>query len=101
MTNVLAMKFLQAIRRFFSKAWLVAGPLILLLLLIAVPIVLAVIGAIIEHISGPEATERFAVFWLDAMMWGLELLFVLAPIALAVYAAFCLAKWLIRKKSDL
>jgi hypothetical protein len=93
------MKFLQAIRRFLSKAWLAAGPLILLLLLIAIPIALAIISAIIERIFGPETAERFAVFWMDAMMWGLELLFILAPIALVVYVAFRLAKWLRRKKS--
>jgi hypothetical protein len=67
-------------------------------LLIAVPIVLAIISAIIERVSGPEAAERFDAFWIDVTMWGLELLFVLAPIALAIYVAFRLAKWLVRKK---
>jgi hypothetical protein len=95
------MKFMQPLRRFLSKAWLAAGPLILLLLLIVVPVVLAIISAIIERVFGPEASERFAIFWVDAMMWGLELLFILAPIALAVYVAFRLAKWLSRKKERL
>jgi hypothetical protein len=62
------------------------------------PIVLAIARAIIERIFGPEAAERFSVFWLDAMMWTAELALLLAPVVLAIYVAFRLARWLIRKK---
>jgi hypothetical protein len=92
------MKSAQAMQRFMSKAWLVAGPLVLLFLLIAIPIVLAIARAIIERIFGPEAAERFSVFWLDVMMWTAELALLLAPVVLAIYVAFRLARWLIRKK---
>jgi hypothetical protein len=98
MAYVPAMKSVQAIRRFISTAWLVAAPLILLFGLIAVPIVLGIVSAVIERAFGPEAAERFSVFWVDTMMWAAELAFALTPIALAIYIAFRLAKSLARKK---
>jgi hypothetical protein len=92
------MKSVQAIRRFISRSWLVAGPLIILFLLIAIPIVLAIVDAIVERAFGPEMAERYSVFWLDAMMWTGEMTLLLAPVVLAIYVAFRLARWLIRKK---
>jgi hypothetical protein len=92
------MKSVQSIRRFASKAWLVAGPLIILLLLISVPTALAIIGAIVERIFGPQAAERYSVFLLDATMWGAELTLLFAPIGLAIYVTVRLARWYVRKK---
>ncbi len=88
---------MQAIRRLISRSWLIAAPLILLFLLVGVPIVLAIVGAILERLFGPEAAERFAVSWLDAVSWTAELTLLFAPIALLIYAAFRLARWLVRK----
>ena len=96
---VLAMKTLQALRRFISTSWLVAGPLVLLLLLIAVPLLLAIIDAIVGRVFGPDAAEAFFVFWFDAMMWGGELVLIMTPIGLAIYGTFYLARWLVRKKA--
>jgi ABC-type sulfate transport system permease component len=92
------MRAVEAIRRFFSKAWLAAAPLIILFLLVAIPIVLAIVSKTIEHVSGPEVAERFDVFWVDITMGALELTFILAPIALVAYVAFRLTKWLVRKR---
>jgi hypothetical protein len=88
---------LQAIWRLMSRSWLVAAPLIILFLAIAVPIVLGMIGAIVDRVYGPDAAERLAAFWLDAGMWTAELTLLFAPIALAIYATFRLARWLVRR----
>ena len=90
------MMSVQAIWLFGSRSWL--APLILLFLLIAVPFALGIIGAIIERLFGHEASERFAVFWLDAGMWRAEVTLLLAPTALVIYVAFRLWRWCARKK---
>jgi hypothetical protein len=92
------MKFVQAMRRFISNAWLVAAPLIIVFLLIAIPLCLAIVRAIIERLFGPEAAEDFSTFLFGAMMWGGELVLGFAPIGLAIYGIVRLARWLVRKK---
>jgi len=92
------MKFVQAIRRFISNAWLVTAPLVILVLLVAIPLVLAVVGAIIGRAFGPEAAENYSSSLFSAMMWGAELALLLTPIGLAIYGLVRLARWLVRKK---
>jgi hypothetical protein len=92
------MKSLQSLRRFISASWLVAAPLVVLLLLIVVPILFAVVSAIIERVYGNEAADDFSAYMFGAMMWGAELVLVLAPIALAVYGIVRVARWLARRK---
>jgi len=92
------MKSLQSLRRFISASWLVAAPLVVLLLLIVVPILFAVISAIIERLFGSEAADDFSAYMFGALMWGGELVLVFAPIALALYGIVRVARWLARKK---
>ncbi len=92
------MKSVQAICRFVSNAWLVAAPLVIVFLFIAVLIVFAIVSVIVERVFGPEAAKGFSAFWLDVTMRGAELLLVLAPIGLAIYVSVRLARWLLRKK---
>jgi hypothetical protein len=94
------MKSVQTIRRFISNAWLVAAPLVIVFLLIAIPLCLAVVSAIIEHVFGPEVAEGFSTTLFGAMMWGGELVLGLAPIGLAIYGIVRLARWLVRKKES-
>jgi hypothetical protein len=92
------MKSMRAIWRFISTSWLVAAPLVIVFLLIAIPLCLAIVGAIIERVLGHAAAESFSSLWFGALMWGAELVLVLTPIALAAYGMVCLVRWLIRKK---
>lgn len=94
------MKSVQAIRRFLSTSWLVAAPLVILFLLIAVPLCVAIFRAIIERVFGHEAAENFSNFVFGAMMWGAELALLLAPIGLAVYGLVRLVRWLAGKKKQ-
>jgi hypothetical protein len=94
------MKSVQAICRFVSNAWLVAAPLVIVFLLIAVLILAAIVSVIVERMFGSEAAEGFSAFWLNVTMWAGELLLVLAPIGLAIYALVRLARWLLRKKES-
>jgi hypothetical protein len=91
------MQPLQALWRFISKSWLVAAPLVILVLLfVIVPFILAVVHAIAARVAGAEAADTFLM---DLMTWTWILVLVLAPIGLAVYAAVRLARWLLRKKT--
>ena len=92
------MTFVRAIRRFIANAWLAAAPLVILFLLIAIPLCLAIVGAIIGRVWGPEAADDFTTAVFGAMMWGGELALGLAPIGLAIYGLVRLARWLVRKK---
>ena len=87
------MNFGQAIRRFIANAWLAAAPLVIVFLLIAIPLCLAIIGAIIEGIWGPDAAEDFSTSVFGGMMWGGELALGLAPIGLIAYGLYRLARW--------
>ncbi|HZQ11808.1 MAG TPA: hypothetical protein VFB31_03255 [Pseudolabrys sp.] len=79
------MKLLAALRRLFAVSWLIAAPLILIGLFIGVPLLLAIIGAIIGRLFGPEAAEAFAELWFGAMMWAGEIVLLLAPAVVIVY----------------
>ena len=91
------MKSVRAICRFVSNAWLVAAPLVIVFLLIAVLMLAAIVSVIVERVFGPEAAEGFSTFLLNATMWGAELALVLTPLGLAIYASVRLARWLLRK----
>lgn len=85
-----------AIWRFISKSWLVAAPLIiLLLLLVGVPIILAIVHAIAARTIGPEAADTLLM---DVMTWTWILVLVLAPIGLAIYLIFRLTRWLLSER---
>jgi len=99
LTDGLAMKLVQEIRRLIATSWLVAAPLIILFLLIAIPLCLAIASAIIERIFGLKTAEDFSNYLFGAMMWAGELALVLSPIALVIYGIVCLARWLVRKKA--
>lgn len=95
-TNKCPMKSVQAIWRFISNAWLVAAPLVILVLLfVGVPIIIAVAHVIVARISGPEAADTFLM---DAITWTWIAALVLAPIGLVIYGAVCLARRLLRKR---
>jgi hypothetical protein len=51
------MKSVQAIRRVISNAWLVAAPLVLVLLLIGVLIFIGVVHEILKLVFGPEQAD--------------------------------------------
>jgi membrane protease YdiL (CAAX protease family) len=87
------MKSMQAIWRLMSRSWLVAAPLIIIFVLVAIPLLLSVVHDIIARVSGAEAADVFADNMFGAMMWGAELTFLLAPVALVLVAR----RWL-RKK---
>ena len=89
------MKSVEAIRRFISAAWLVATPLMLLLLIVAVLIFFGVVHEIVKHLFGPETADTFLM---DAGMWMAMVAFVLTPIGFTIYAMVCLARWFVGKK---
>jgi len=91
------MKSVRAICCFVSNTWLVAAPLVIVFLLIAVLILAAIVGVIIERVFGTKAAEGFSAFGLNVTMWGAESALVLTPIGLAIYASVRLARWLLRK----
>ena len=90
------MKSVQTIWRFIANAWLIAAPLVILVLLfVGVPIIIAVAHAIVARISGPEVADTFLM---DAMTWtGIGVL-VLTPIALVIYGTVRLARRFLRIK---
>jgi len=92
------MRFLQALRRFISTSWLVAAPLVVVFGLVAAVILLAILQAVIEHVFGGEAADRFASHWFGALMWAAELTLLLAPIALAAYLIAIAVRRLRRQK---
>jgi len=89
---------MQAIRRFISTTWLVAAPLVVVALLVAIPLCLGIVGAIVGRVFGPQAAEAYGDILFGAMMWAAELALLLAPIGLAAYGLFRLAQWLGKKE---
>jgi hypothetical protein len=89
------MKPIQAIWRFISASWLVAAPLVILVLLVGVFALLGIICAIIEHVLGPETADNFLA---NAMVL-LTIAFELALLGLVIYGIFCIARWLVSKKA--
>jgi hypothetical protein len=89
------MNFWHAIRRLISVSWLVAAPLVIVLLLIGVLIFFEVFHGILKLLFGLEEADTI---FMDVMMWGAELVFVLTPIGLAIYGVIFLARWLVGKK---
>jgi preprotein translocase subunit SecG len=89
------MKFIQAIRRFILNSWLVAAPLVILVLLVAGLALLGIVDAIVGSVFGAEAADNFLA---DTMAWG-AMVFVLAILGLLIYGLFCIAKWLVGKKA--
>ena len=88
------MKSVQAIRRFVSNAWLVAAPLVIVVLLVAGLALLGVVYAIVGSVFGAETADNF----LANAMVSFWIAFELALLGLAVYGIFCVARWLLRKK---
>lgn len=88
-----------ALRRLLAVSWLIAAPLILLGLFVVVPLLLAIIDAIIGRLFGPPAAEAFFELWFGAMMWAGEVVLLLAPAVLIVYAAGRLMRRLAAKKA--
>ena len=89
------MNSIQAIRRFISTSWLVAAPLVILVLLVAGLALLGIVDAIVGSVFGAEAADNFLA---DTMAWG-AMVFVLAILGLLIYGLFCIAKWLVGKKA--
>jgi hypothetical protein len=92
------MKALQAIRRFVSNHPVVAPPLILVsAYLIGFPIFIAVARVVTRFMSpDPDAADALLM---GAILWMSAAFFVLAPLSLAIYAMFSLAKWLGKPRS--
>jgi preprotein translocase subunit SecG len=89
------MKSVQAIWRFISTSWLVAAPLVIVVLLVVGLALLGIAHAIIGSVFGAETADNFLA---DTMAWA-AMVFVLALLlGLPIYAIFCLARWLVRKK---
>jgi len=94
--SVLAMKSLQAIRRFISNAWLAAAPLVVLFgLVVGVPILVGIAHWIVARVSDPETADNLLM---DVGMTAAAMVLLLTPAGLAIYAIVRLAKWLIGKK---
>jgi preprotein translocase subunit SecG len=89
------MNSIQAIRRFISTSWLVAAPLVIVVLLVAGLALLGIVDAIIGSVFGEEAADNFLA---DTMAWG-AMVFVLALLGLLTYGMFRIAKWLVGKKA--
>jgi uncharacterized membrane protein len=88
------MKSMQAIRRFISTSWLVAAPLVIVVLLIVGLALLGIVDAIVGSVFGAEAADNFIA---NAMvLFGMA--FELGLLGLVIYAMFCVARWLLRKK---
>jgi phosphoglycerol transferase MdoB-like AlkP superfamily enzyme len=68
LTNVLAIKSVQAIRRFILNAWYVAAPLLIILILFGALIFSVVAQNIIERVYGRETAEAVFDFCVNAMM---------------------------------
>ena len=88
------MKFVQAIWRVISNTWLVAAPLVVVVLIVAVFAFIGIGQAIIERVFGSEAAENFIANTMVLLWMALEL----ALLGLALYGLFCLARWILRKK---
>jgi len=80
--------------RFISNAWLVAAPLVIVVLLAGVFAVIWMIQAIIGRLYGADAADTFIA---NAMVL-LAMAFELALLGLAAYGMFCIARWLLRRK---
>jgi hypothetical protein len=87
------MKAIQAIRRFISTSWLVAAPLVVIVLLIAGMALLAIADSIVEHLFGAEAADNFLANTMVSLWIALEL----ALVALIIYGLFRLARRLLRR----
>jgi hypothetical protein len=88
------MKSVQAIRRFISNSWLVAAPLVILVLLIGGLAFLGIVYAIVGYVFGAEAADNFIA---NAMvLFGMA--FELGLLGLVIYAMFCVARWFLRRK---
>jgi hypothetical protein len=93
------MKFVEAIRRFMARSWLVAAPLVIVFGIIAIAILLAIVQALVERVFGSETADYFASLWFGALMWTAELTLLFAPIALVVYVIVILARRYSRKRA--
>jgi hypothetical protein len=87
------MKFVQAIWSFISNAWLVAAPLVIVI--IGVFAFIGIVQAIIERVFGNETAENFVANTMVLLWMALEL----ALLGLVLYGLFCLARWFLRKKA--
>jgi hypothetical protein len=87
----------RALWRLMSRSWLVAAPLIIIFVLVAIPLLLSVAHDIIARNLGAETADAFADNMFGAMMWGAELTFLLAPVALVVYVLVLLTRRWLRK----
>jgi hypothetical protein len=89
------MKFVQAIWPFISNAWLVAAPLVIVIVIIGVFAFIGIVQAIIERVFGNETAENFVANTMVLLWMALEL----ALLGLVLYGLFCLARWFLRKKA--
>ena len=91
------MKVLQAIRRFVSNHPVAAPPLILVAVYVIGMPIFIVVALVVTRFMGPDPDAADTLL-MGAIMWTSAAFFVLAPISLAIYAMFGLAKWLGSKK---
>jgi hypothetical protein len=89
------MKSMQAMQRFISTSWLVAAPLVIVVLLVVGLALLGFVYAIVGSLFGAEVAENFIAN--ATVLFGMA--FELGLLGLVIYAIYCLARWLLRKKA--
>jgi hypothetical protein len=87
------MKAIHAIWRFVTTPWLVAAPLVIIVLLIAGMVLLAAVDSIVEHLFGVEAADNFLANTMVSLWIAIEI----GLVGLIIYGLFRLARRLLRK----
>ena len=87
------MKATHAIWRFVTTSWLVAAPLVIIVLLIGGMALLAIVDSIVEHLFGAEAADNFLANTMVSLWIAIEI----GLVGLIIYGLFRLARRLLRK----
>jgi hypothetical protein len=87
---------MEMLRRFVSRAWLVAAPLIIIsIVVVVIPTSIGLIHQILQLMFRREVADTLLM---DAGIWLVILASVATTSGLVLYAAVCLVRWAKRKK---
>jgi len=86
-------KAIHAIWRFVATSWLVAAPLVVIVLIVAFLALLAIVDAIVGHFYGSDVADNFLANTMVSLWIAIEF----AIVALIIYGLFRLARRLLHK----